>query len=339
MISVIIPVFNTVDYLDGCIRSVVDQKYSDLEILLIDDCSTDGSSQLLDTWAAKDPRITVIHKESNSGVSASRNIGLQKARGEYIAFVDSDDWLEPDFYDELLRQIDKTGADVTFGGYNRIMAKGIASRAPAKPSGTVLSVEEALLHCMPQRGEDRYDCYIWDKLYRKTAVIRNSDLILFDPDYCYGEDVLWLVQVLLNCKAVTCWQGCGYNYRSARPGNTWSALSKYKSLEKSILALETNRKVYEFLAPIGGTVENNAHQRILFYQRYVFRTAAKLKDFKTYWRYHRGYLFSLTKWYLHNRTEIGRSWYDQQVQEDYRFWKALCKSQIKTVLRYQNTKE
>lgn len=336
MISVIIPVYNTAEYLDECIRSIVDQEFSDLEILMIDDCSTDGSSKLLDEWGEKDSRITVIHNACNSGVSASRNIGLQKAKGEYIAFVDSDDWLEPNFYSELLRQIEITGADIVFGGYKRILADGVALRTPVKPTGTVFSVEDALLHCMPQRGENRYDCYIWDKLYRKTVVLRDGNPILFDPHYSYGEDALWLVQVLLNSKRFTCWQGTGYNYRSARPGNTWTALHKYKSLEKSLLALETNQKVYELLASFGGKIENNARQRLLFYQRYVFRTAAKLQNYRLYRKYHKGYLFRLAKWYSDNKTEIGRNWYKQQILEDYRFWKGMCKARIKTILHYDN---
>lgn len=339
MISVIIPVYNTAEYLDECILSVVNQKYTDLEILLIDDCSTDGSAQLLDNWAERDPRITVIHNPVNSGVSASRNIGLQEAKGDFIAFVDSDDWLESNFYFELLNQIEQTGADVVLGGYNRIMVNDVASRVPQAPSGTVFSPEGALLHCMPQRGEGRYDCFIWDKLYRKTAILRDEKLILFDPHYSYGEDVLWLVQVLLNVKTIACWQGCGYNYRSARPGNTWSALSKYKSLEKSKLALETNQKVYQLLAPFQGALENNAKQRILFYQRYVFRTAAKLKDYRTYRQYHKDYLFQLTNWYLKNKTETGRTWYIEQIRDDYRFLKTLCKNQIKTLLHYDGRKK
>ena len=95
MISVIIPVYNTKQYLSDCLNSILAQTYTELEILFVDDGSTDGSSDLLDSFAAMDKRIRVIHQE-NGGVCAARNRGIDEARGEYLSFIDSDDTLEPD---------------------------------------------------------------------------------------------------------------------------------------------------------------------------------------------------------------------------------------------------
>ena len=94
LISVIIPIYNVEAYLDECIASVIAQTYSNLEIILVDDGSPDNCPQMCDEWAAKDSRIRVIHKE-NGGLSDARNAGIDIATGEYIAFVDSDDWIEP----------------------------------------------------------------------------------------------------------------------------------------------------------------------------------------------------------------------------------------------------
>ena len=98
LISVIIPVYNIMEYLPRCVHSVTAQTYQNLEILLVDDGSTDGSGELCDRLAKEDPRIKVFHKE-NGGSSSARNLGLRNARGECVGFVDSDDYVEPDTYE------------------------------------------------------------------------------------------------------------------------------------------------------------------------------------------------------------------------------------------------
>ncbi|MBO7397990.1 MAG: glycosyltransferase family 2 protein, partial [Clostridia bacterium] len=97
MISVIVPVYKTEEYLNQCVESILNQTYKDLEILLIDDGSPDRCGELCDDFAERDNRIRVFHTE-NRGVAAARNFGIREAKGEYIGFVDSDDWIEPDMY-------------------------------------------------------------------------------------------------------------------------------------------------------------------------------------------------------------------------------------------------
>lgn len=110
-ISVIIPVYKVEAYLDDCIRSVVAQSYANLEIILVDDGSPDKCGAMCDAWAKKDSRIQVIHKE-NGGLSDARNAGLERATGDYVAFVDSDDWLQPKFYETLLTAMQQENADI-----------------------------------------------------------------------------------------------------------------------------------------------------------------------------------------------------------------------------------
>ena len=109
MISVIVPVYNVELYLRKCLNSVVNQTYRDLEILIIDDGSTDGSGEICDEYR-KDERVRVFHTD-NRGLSCARNLGLDNATGEWIGFVDSDDWIEPDMYEVLIRRAEETGAD------------------------------------------------------------------------------------------------------------------------------------------------------------------------------------------------------------------------------------
>ena len=105
LISVIIPVYNVERYLDECIKSIVNQTYENLEIILVDDGSPDNCPRMCDDWAKKDERIRVIHKE-NGGLASARNAGMNICTGEYISFVDSDDWMELNAYESLLKYFD-----------------------------------------------------------------------------------------------------------------------------------------------------------------------------------------------------------------------------------------
>ena len=116
MISVIIPVYNVDKYLERCILSIVQQTYRDLEIILIDDGSTDDSGKICDSWAERDERIVVKHIY-NSGVGIARNTALDMANGKYIAFVDADDWIDLDMYELMVKAIQESKSDICVGGY------------------------------------------------------------------------------------------------------------------------------------------------------------------------------------------------------------------------------
>lgn len=111
LVSVIVPVYNVEKYLDKCISSIISQSYKNLQVLLVDDGSTDASSQICDKYADNDARIAVYHN-SNHGPSYSRNFGLEHSSGEYITFIDSDDWLEDDYVTNLVRAIIETGSEL-----------------------------------------------------------------------------------------------------------------------------------------------------------------------------------------------------------------------------------
>lgn len=116
LISVIVPIYNVEKYLNQCIDSIVNQTYRNQEIILVDDGSPDNCPQMCDDWAKKDNRIKVIHK-SNGGLSDARNFGLENATGEYVTFVDSDDWLELDGIEKLVNPLKKKDYDIVIGGF------------------------------------------------------------------------------------------------------------------------------------------------------------------------------------------------------------------------------
>ena len=123
LISVIVPVYNAAEYLPRCIESILCQTHRNLDILLIDDGSTDGCGEVCDSYAREDSRIRVIHQQ-NSGVSTARNAGLDAARGDWIGFVDADDWIEPEMYETLLRTAQTNGKLISVCGFVKSVRSG-----------------------------------------------------------------------------------------------------------------------------------------------------------------------------------------------------------------------
>ncbi|MCH3973326.1 MAG: glycosyltransferase [Oscillospiraceae bacterium] len=129
LISIIVPVYKTEPYLQKCLQSIVNQTYRNLEIILVDDGSPDRCPQICDEWAKKDSRISVIHQE-NSGLGKARNSGIEKAKGSYLAFVDSDDEIEPDMYEKLLAAAESCKADICYCGCKDVSSKGVVAGTP-----------------------------------------------------------------------------------------------------------------------------------------------------------------------------------------------------------------
>lgn len=125
MISVIVPCYNVERYLDRCMKTLVGQTYKDLEIILVDDGSKDSTGEICDRWAALDGRVKVIHKE-NGGLGFARNSGLEIASGDYIAFVDSDDFVDESLYQRLMKAVEDNGADIAYCGHIKQLSDGSA---------------------------------------------------------------------------------------------------------------------------------------------------------------------------------------------------------------------
>lgn len=158
-ISVIVPVYKVEAYLPKCIESIIGQTYENLEIILVDDGSPDGCGAICDEYAAKDDRITVIHQQ-NAGVSAARNAGLDAATGDYIGFVDSDDWIEPDMYEYLMQAVLTNHADIASCAFSRDRDSNalVCEQIDAVVTGT-----EAISMLI---REKRIIEVLWNKLYR-----------------------------------------------------------------------------------------------------------------------------------------------------------------------------
>lgn len=204
IISVIIPVYNTELYMDKCMKSILNQNYQNLEIILVDDGSTDGSSEKCDLYARMDPRIRVIHKQ-NGGQSSARNVGLDACSGDYISFVDSDDWIEPDMYSTLLEQLKGYDAALAVSGrydaYENSEKKVIGKRLGK--NGIVDAYEALPLMTLGQLS----DFSVCDKLYRRDL----WENIRFPEGEIY-EDFAVMYKVLIAAKTVVLYDKPFYVY-------------------------------------------------------------------------------------------------------------------------------
>lgn len=220
-ISIIVPVYKVEPYLRMCIESLVSQTYRNLEIILVDDGSPDGCPAICDEYALNDSRIKVVHQE-NGGLSDARNTGLEIATGEYVAFVDSDDWVEKDMYEKLISAIERTGADVAASNFyyyednlNRIgMSK--------TNNDCVLVNREEIFHYLVG-GDKCLRFEVWNKLFKKEVI---GD-IRFKKGQIY-EDLYFDRMVFSNCSKICRIDDCLYHYRFSRPGNTVTMFNRNK---------------------------------------------------------------------------------------------------------------
>ncbi len=199
-ISVIIPVYNVVDYLDRCIDSILKQTYNNLEVIMIDDGSTDGSGPKCDRYAAFDNRIKVTHTE-NMGLSAARNAGIEKASGDFLFFCDSDDYIENNAIEKMVEKQKKTEADVVACGISKVSSSkdAITSKVPGTWNG-----HESIVQMI---RSNNVCTVVWNKLYRAELF----DQIRFN-NISYHEDEDIVYKLLYSAKIVTYMPDCYYNY-------------------------------------------------------------------------------------------------------------------------------
>ena len=207
-LSVLVPVYNVERFLPRCLESLEAQTLPEIEVLLIDDGSTDGSGEICDAYAAKDARFRVIHQE-NRGLSAVRNRSLEEAAGEYVMFVDADDWVEPDFCETPWRCAVEQDADVVFFRYRRTKENGeILPLAGSVPTG-LIDRSTALDLIFGPSGS-----YVWDKLWKKS-LFRG---ICF-PDVVVYSDVGTSYRLILQAERIVSLDRALYYYRRRRGSN------------------------------------------------------------------------------------------------------------------------
>jgi len=200
-ISIIVPVYKVEPYLRKCLDSIVNQTYRNLQIILVDDGSTDNCGKICDEYAAEDSRVEVVHQE-NGGVSAARNAGLALVTGDYIGWVDSDDWIEPDMYEYLLEHALQYHADIVVCG--RVEHYRDKTLFKGWPQIEVLNTEVALRLLLKN---DVMQNYLWDKLW-KRELFENA---IFPTGKTF-EDIAVMHKLFAKSDIVVCLPDAKYNY-------------------------------------------------------------------------------------------------------------------------------
>lgn len=295
LISVIVPIYNVEKFLDICIQSIVEQTYENLEIILIDDGSPDNSPYLCDKWSKSDKRITIVH-QNNSGVSSARNTGIKHAKGEFITFVDGDDFLEKDALDKSLCKIIETGSQLCQWGYSiikedkKIGGPDIYYRTSSKDKLYAATISY-------RQDEFQLGTYfraVWGKLF-VTSIIKDNN-ILFDKDLYIGEDAVFLLEYLKYVDTFCAVNFAGYNYRKL----DLSAVHRYKTdlLNQNLKQL---RKIESFLEEIKienikdictamasfvwGNFNNLIHNGSLISRKEKVSFSKKTEDAKEWYKY------------------------------------------------------
>lgn len=195
MVSIIVPIYNAEQYLRRCVDSILNQEYTDFELLLVNDGSTDASGDICEEYGDQDPRVIVIQKE-NTGVSDSRNRALDRAQGKYLQFLDSDDWITPDATRLFVRAAEEYGCDMVISDFYRVVGERLSTKGDIEEEG-VLTREEFAAHMM-ENPADFYYGVLWNKLYRRDIVEEHN--LRMDTDINWCEDFMFNLEYIRYAK-------------------------------------------------------------------------------------------------------------------------------------------
>lgn len=235
LISIIVPVYNVEKYIDKCLYSLVNQTYKNIEIIIVDDGSPDNCPKICDEWAKRDDRIKVVHKE-NGGLSSARNVGIDNAKGEYLAFVDSDDWIDLNTFEFAYKMISSDGYDLaTF------------ALLPEFDTETKQCISDYDINVCNQKElfnlilDTDYVCgYAWNKLFKRNIV---GDL-RFDESLLSCEDIDFCARYATKCKRAVYTTAKLYHYRQRNDSMTGEY--KYNVRKLSVLtAYENIMSIYK----------------------------------------------------------------------------------------------
>ena len=249
LVSIIIPVYNTEQYLAHCIESVLSQSYIDFELLLIDDGSTDESGAICDSFLESDNRIRVFHKE-NGGVSSARNVGLDNSNGEWVFFLDSDDLLPNEALEVLVSRVNY-GVDMVYGGIRKFdEVKDNIETINVNHEGEI-TIENALdAFVAPRDRSGDWHRYMINRLYRLPII--NEFGLRFHSDIYYKEDGLFVVQYLCCCKnSVVCIPEIVYLYRQTTGSAMGSLATRYN--DRLLTNVDSHGLIYRELRKWGAS--------------------------------------------------------------------------------------
>ena len=239
-VSIIVPVYNAENTIPRCIESILNQEYSDFELLLVNDGSTDGSGAVCDAYAARDARVRVIHKE-NTGVSDTRNTALDQARGTYLQFLDSDDWITPDATSSLVRAAESAQCDLVVSDFYRVVGERVSQKGDIDDDG-VMTREEYAAHMM-ENPADFYYGVLWNKLYRRSIV--EAHHLRMDPEISWCEDFMFNLEYIRYAETFRALQVPIYYYVKTKGSLANQSLTISKTVKMKLMVFEYYQRFFK----------------------------------------------------------------------------------------------
>lgn len=268
LISIIVPVFNVEEYLEDCLNSIINQSYNELEIILVDDGSTDKSGLICDEYANHDSRIKVIHKR-NGGMSDARNIGIDCATGKFLTFIDSDDYISHDYCSYLYNLLIENNADLSICNFAYVDQSRKLIANGRKPHDRIIKGNEA---CVGSYfNKDLYiGSAVWGKLYRSELL--NSGIRF--PKGKYHEDVYFSYKIIALCNKIAIGGATHYLYRQ----RTGSIMSTLTFSPKYMDAISANIEMHDFISNKYPEFEPESVKSIMFAAFMVAIRMSKSKE-------------------------------------------------------------
>jgi len=239
-VSIIVPVYNAEDTISRCIDSILNQDYTDFELLLVNDGSKDASGSICDKYAARDSRIHVIHKE-NTGVSDSRNLALDRACGTYLQFLDSDDWITPNATGLLVQAAERFHCDLVISDFYRVVGERVSHKGDIEDD-CVMTREEFASH-MIENPADFYYGVLWNKLFRREIIEQHH--LRMDSDISWCEDFMFNLEYIRHADVFYALQVPIYYYVKTKGSLASQGMSITKTIKMKLMVFEYYNNFYK----------------------------------------------------------------------------------------------
>lgn len=260
MVSIVVPIYNAENYLRRCVDSILNQEYTDFELLLVNDGSTDASGDICEEYGDRDPRVIVIQKE-NTGVSDSRNRALDRARGKYLQFLDSDDWITPDATRLFVRAAEEYGCDMVISDFYRVVGERLSTKGDIEEEG-VLTREEFAAHMM-ENPADFYYGVLWNKLYRRDIVEEHN--LRMDTDINWCEDFMFNLEYIRYAKVFYALHAPIYYYVKRKGSLASQGINISKTVKMKLNVFEYYNNFYKHVLE----EENYEKNRLQVYRFFI----------------------------------------------------------------------
>lgn len=264
LVSIIVPIYNADKNLKRCIDSILNQTYKELEVILLDDGSSDTSGQICDEYALLDTRVKVVHKE-NTGVSDTRNQGISMAKGEYIQFLDSDDWITPDATASFVRAATEQACDLVIADFYRVVNERVSQKGAIEEDG--LMDRLAFATNMMQNPADFYYGVLWNKLYKRSVIEEHQ--VKMDSEISWCEDFMFNLEYIRHIQSIYVLKVPIYYYVKTKG----SLVSQGMSMKKTVQMKRTVFRYYNaFYKDVFG--EEDYEKRRMQVYRFLFDVAS-----------------------------------------------------------------